>query len=167
MASLSGQLTSATAPARPEPQHLQTCLARLATALGAVIGLSAMAAQGAVGGQPILPDGTYLYGESPVANTIGAVYFVFEVKDSALLGAVYQPSSSFDCVYGNVTPGALDLTVIDAYDQTESAYSMALTSAAATVATSEGTALTTQIQGMQPIQELSAVDRQLLATCAN
>ncbi|NJL49519.1 MAG: hypothetical protein HC929_21355, partial [Leptolyngbyaceae cyanobacterium SM2_5_2] len=77
-----------------------------------------MATQGAVGGHPGLVDGTYLYGESPVANTTGAIYLVFQVTDNSLTGALYQPSSSFDCIYGTVTPDTLHLTVIDAYDKT-------------------------------------------------
>ncbi len=149
-------------------QHqLQTGLARLATAVAAVIGISAMAAQGAVGGHPGLGDGTYLYGESPVANATGAVYLVFQVTDSTLTGAVYQPSSSFDCVYGTVTPDALHLTVIDAYDKTESAYSVALAPAATTIASVGGVASAAQIEGMHPISLLSSLDQQLLATCAN
>jgi len=73
---------------------------RFGTACAAVVGLSAMASQGAVGSTPTFADGAYLYGESAQAGTIGAVYFVFQVEADKLYGAIYQPSSSFDCVQG-------------------------------------------------------------------
>jgi len=159
---------SATHKSTPDwTHHLQTGLARLATAVAAVIGVSAMATQGAVGGHPGLINGTYLYGESPVANTAGAVYLVFRVANGTLTGAVYQPSSSFDCVYGTVTPEALDLTIVDAYDQTESDYSIALAPANAAVASAAGVTSVAQVEGMYAIRELSNLDQQLLATCAN
>lgn len=145
--------------------RLQTNLRRLATATAAVIGLSAMAAS-ASGSPPALVNGTYLYGESPVAETIGAVYFVFEAKDGQVAGAMYQPSSSFDCVRGTVGHSALDLVITDAYDQTESPYSLALTSSTA-VASASGGAGTTRLEGMQAIATLSSLDYQLLATCTN
>jgi hypothetical protein len=145
---------------------MQTNLRRLATAAAAVVGLSAMASQGAVGSTPGLPDGTYLYGESAIANTIGAVYFVFEAKDGQLAGAIYQPSSSFDCVRGTIANDALNLVVTDAYDQTESPYSVALV-ANSTVASTSGSGAIAQLEGMYAIPTLSDLDHQLLATCAS
>ena len=145
--------------------RLQTNLRRLATATAAVIGLSAMAAS-ASSSTPTPFNGTYLYGESPVAETLGAVYFVFEAKDGQVAGAMYQPSSSFDCVRGTVGEGALDLVITDAYDQTESPYSLALASGTA-IASASGGAGTTQLEGMHAIATLSSLDYQLLATCTN
>lgn len=143
--------------------HLQTNLCRLATAAAAVIGLSAMAGS-AAGSTPGLPNGTYLYGESPVADTVGAVYFVFEAREGRLSGALYQPSSSFDCVRGTVANGALDLVITDAYDQSESPYSVVLVGDAAVASTSGGSA-PAQLEGMYAIATLSELDQQLLATC--
>jgi len=146
--------------------RVQTGLRRLSTAAAAVIAISAMAG-GASGNNPaLLLNGTYLYGESPVADTVGSVYFVFEAKDGQLAGAVYQPSSSFDCVRGTVGSSALDLVITDAYDQTESSYSIALASNAA-VASVSGVATPAQLEGMHAIATLSSLDHQLLATCAN
>jgi hypothetical protein len=124
-----------------------------------------MASQGAAGSPPVLPNGTYLYGESAIANTIGAVYFVFEAKDGQLTGALYQPSSSFDCVRGTVGSSALNLVVTDAYDQSEAAYSVALV-ADTTVASTTGVAPAAQLDGMHAIATLSELDHQILATCA-
>lgn len=143
--------------------HIQTNLCRLATAAAAVVGLSAMASS-AVGSTPGLPNGTYFYGESPVANTVGAVYFVFEAKEGRLNGALYQPSSSFDCVRGTVADGVLDLVITDAYDQSESPYSVALVGDTAVASTSGGGA-PAQLEGMYAIATLSELDQQLLATC--
>lgn len=160
----------ASAPTLPAPTKLltgddraQTNLHRLATATAAVIGLSAMAS-GASGSTPGIPDGTYLYGESPVTNTVGAVYFVFEAQEGRLNGAIYQPSSSFDCVRGTVGNGALDLVVTDAYDQSESSYSVAMV-ADTSIASSSGGAGVTELEGMYAIAALSELDQQLLATC--
>lgn len=149
----------------PIADRLQTNLRRLATAAAAVIGLSAMAAS-ASGSTPTLFNGTYLYGESPVAETVGAVYFVFEAKDGQVSGAIYQPSSSFDCVRGTVGNGALDLVITDAYDQTESPYSMALVGNS-TVASTSGGGAPTQLEGMHAIATLSNLDQHLLATCSD
>ncbi len=144
---------------------LHTNLLRLATAAAAVVGLSAMASQGAVGSTPGLADGTYLYGESAIADTVGAVYFVFEAKDGQLTGAIYQPASSFDCVRGTVGGGAIDLVITDAYDQTETPYSVALVSDTA-VASAGGGAIA-KLEGMHAIAPLSELDHHLLTACAS
>jgi hypothetical protein len=146
--------------------RIQNSLGRLATAMAAVIGLSAMASQGAIGSTPVLANGTYLYGESPVADTIGAVYLVFEATNGQLTGAVYQPSSSFDCVRGTVDSSALNLVVTDAYDQTEAPYSVALVVDTA-VASVGGGGSSVQLDGMHAIAGLSELDHQLLSTCNN
>lgn len=145
--------------------RVQTNLHRLATAAAAVIGLSAMAS-GASGSTPGIPNGTYLYGESPVANTVGAVYFVFEAQEGRLNGAVYQPASSFDCVRGTVGNGALDLVITDAYDQSETNYSVAMV-ADTNIASSGGGAGVTELEGMYAIATLSELDQQLLAACSH
>lgn len=155
---------SAPAAALTWGDRLQTGLYRLATAAAAVIGLSAMATS-AAGSTPALANGTHLYGESPVAETLGAVYFVFEAKEGQITGAVYQPSSSFDCVRGTVGNGALDLVITDAYDQSESSYSVAMV-ADTPIASSAGAAGVTELEGMYAIAPLSELDQQLLAVCS-
>lgn len=145
--------------------RVQANLHRLATAAAAVIGLSAMASS-ASGSTPAIPNGTYLYGESPVADTVGAVYFVFEAQEGRLNGAIYQPSSSFDCVRGTVGNGALDLVITDAYDQSETNYSVAMVSDT-NIASSGGGAGLTELEGMYAIATLSELDQQLLAACSH
>lgn len=140
-------------------------LARMATALAALVGIWAMASQEASSQVPGLADGTYLYSESPVAETVGATYFVFEVSGTQLTGAAYQVSSSFDCVRGTVTPDTLDLTIVDAYDQTEWPHSVALLPGETTVAGLNGGAPLPNLDGMTPIANLSALDHQVLAAC--
>ena len=140
---------------------------RIATAIAAVVGIWAMASQEA-SSQPLpldIADGTYLYGESPVAETLGATYFVFEVTDNTLAGVVYQPSSSFDCVYGTVTADALNLTIVNAYDQSEWQHTVALVPATTEIASLNGTAPPPQLEGMHAIRTISELDQQLLATC--
>ncbi|MFH7245191.1 MAG: hypothetical protein ACHWZW_20330 [Spirulina sp.] len=151
--------------AAPRQSSTQTNLARIATALAAVVGLWAMASQEASSQVPGLANGTYLYGESPIAATVGATYFVFEVSGTDLTGAVYQVSSSYDCVHGTVTPDALELTIVDAYDQTEWPHSVALMPGETTVAGLNGGAVLPNLEGMSPIAHLSALDRDVLATC--
>ncbi len=151
-------------PLSPWQQRCLTHLAHIATAVGAVLGLWATA-QGAVGSSPSLADGTYLYGESPVADTIGATYLVFEVQNSRLTGGLYQPSSSFDCVHGTVDHQALNLTVVDAYDQGEWTHQVALTRSSTALATTTGGAVQTQVQGMYRLPQLSPLDHHISATC--
>lgn len=65
--------------AAPRQSPWSTNLMRITTALAAVVGIWAMAAQEASSQTTALADGVYLYGESAVSNTVGATYFVFEV----------------------------------------------------------------------------------------
>ena len=164
MATLLFPSTSDHGAAAPRPS-LPLHLSRVATALAALVGVWAMASQEASSQIPGLADGTYLYGESPVAETVGATYFVFEVSGTSLTGAAYQMSSSFDCVHGTVTANALDLTLVDAYDQTEFSHRVALTPGETTVAGLNGGAPLPNIEGMSPIAQLSPLDHDLLATC--
>ncbi|MGB3138652.1 MAG: hypothetical protein WBB18_17715 [Nodosilinea sp.] len=161
----SSPILSTQIAALPWGDCLQTNVRRLATAAAAVIGLSAMAS-GASGSTPGLPNGTYLYGESPAADTAGAVYFVFEAQAGRLSGAIYQPSSSFDCVRGTVGSDAIDLIITDAYNQTESPYSAALVADSTVASASEG-AVPVQLEGMHAIANLSELDHRLLATCSD
>ena len=147
------------------PKSLKTSVTRLATACMAVISVASLAPQSATGNGVAFENGSYLYGESPVAETVGAVYFVFEVDAGRLFGAMYQPSSSFDCVYGQVSTGHLNLQVVDAYDQTARPFSVAYTASDASLASAGGFMPQPNLTGMHPIQPLSDLDLSLLDTC--
>ncbi|NJN91022.1 MAG: hypothetical protein HC878_12035, partial [Leptolyngbyaceae cyanobacterium SL_5_14] len=43
--------------------------------------------------QQALPDGTYVFGQSPEANQVGSTYLVFEANDEQIVGAFYMPAS--------------------------------------------------------------------------
>ncbi|MEM9162235.1 MAG: hypothetical protein AAGC54_04105 [Cyanobacteria bacterium P01_F01_bin.4] len=115
--------------------------------------------------QPLaaLADGIYLYGQAPDRNELGSVYLVFEVNAEQTVGAFYMPASSFDCFYGNVTPDALDLTVVDSYEQTHHPYSIALEITQPLVAGAAADSL--GLQGFHPIAEVTAQEHQILGTC--
>lgn len=73
-----------------------------------------------------LPDGIYLYGESPQPEQIQKTYLVFEVRRGLTVGAIYMPSSSFDCFYGNADMQQLKLTIVNSYEQTSYNFSIPL-----------------------------------------
>lgn len=74
----------------------------------------------------LLPDGIYLYGQSPVSEQILNEYFVFEIRNDKVIGAFYLPHSSFYCFYGTQKLGELDVTVVDSYDNYQSPYNVNL-----------------------------------------
>lgn len=113
-----------------------------------------------------LPEGTHLYGQSPEPNRPNQTYMVVQVKENQVVGAFYQPSSSFDCFHGTVSGSKLDLVVVDSYDQTTHSYQLALTTAPTETAGANGAAAPVQIDNFYPITELSDLDRHILATCS-
>ncbi|MGB3263539.1 MAG: hypothetical protein WBA89_06235 [Microcoleus sp.] len=70
-----------------------------------------------------LADGTYLYGQSSKPDEIKKEYFVFEMRQSKVIGAFYLPLSAFYCFYGNLDRTQLNLTVVDSYDGSSSSSS--------------------------------------------
>nr|WP_228057023.1 hypothetical protein [Tychonema sp. LEGE 07203] len=73
-----------------------------------------------------LTDGIYLYGQSSKPDQIKKEYFVFEMRQSKVIGAFYLPLSAFYCFYGNLDRTQLNLTVVDSYDGSSSPYSVNL-----------------------------------------
>jgi hypothetical protein len=47
-----------------------------------------------------LPDGTYLFGDVPTADTMGRGYVVFTQQSGRVVGALYQPNSDYSCFSG-------------------------------------------------------------------
>jgi len=140
-------------------------LGQFATVFASALSLTALGSQAALGDMPALSNGVYLYGESPESGTVGAIYFVFQVEAERLTGAIYQPHSSFDCVYGEIEPDQLNLRIITAYDRLERAYSVALKPAETVLASAEDMSQQPGIEGMYPIYPLTDLDSRLLGIC--
>jgi hypothetical protein len=73
-----------------------------------------------------LADGIYLYGQSSKPDEIKQEYFVFEIRQSKVVGAFYLPRSAFYCFYGTSDRTQLNLIVVDSYDGSRSPYSVNL-----------------------------------------
>ncbi len=112
-----------------------------------------------------LADGVYLYGQTNQPDQLGQAYFVFEVNQGNVLGALYMPGSSFDCAYGNFQRAQLALKVRDSYDHTATNFSIAL-DRSATVATNNLNGLgQVGLDGFQKLAKVSQNDMRLLNTC--
>lgn len=110
-------------------------------------------------------SGTYLYGEQPIANQPNTTYFVFESRGVELTGALYMPSSSFDCVRGQIRQEQITLEVTDSYSQERFSHALLLASPSVQVANQTRTiTIPPVIEGFYslPVQES---DRTLLTTC--
>jgi hypothetical protein len=73
-----------------------------------------------------LPEGIYLYGQSPKPDELQKEYFVFELRGGKVVGAFYLPQSAFYCFYGNLASTQLNVIVVDSFDRTASPYSVNL-----------------------------------------
>lgn len=110
-------------------------------------------------------DGVYLYGQQAAPNQLETAYFVFESQEGAVTGAFYMPSSSFDCVQGQMRADHMALTVTDSYSQEVSSYALGLDLSRDQVA-STGSVIVSppSISGFHQLP-VSDRDRTLLATC--
>ncbi|NJO50072.1 MAG: hypothetical protein HC840_12255 [Leptolyngbyaceae cyanobacterium RM2_2_4] len=113
---------------------------------------------------PVLPDGVYLYGQSPEPEQVGAAYMVFEVNNNRVVGAFYMPYSSFDCFNGQFAAEQLELTVINSYEQTAHSHSVAL-SENSSVATTGSAIAPVGLEGYHRIQQISENDQRILTAC--
>jgi hypothetical protein len=111
-----------------------------------------------------LPDGVYLYGESDQPDQPGRAYFVFEVTQSKVLGALYMPNSSFDCTQGRFHADRLALNVISSYEKTVHPYEIGLTRSSQ-VASTGNSAIPLGLEGFKPIAQVSENDRRILSLC--
>ncbi|MEG4285481.1 hypothetical protein QUB68_20330 [Microcoleus sp. A006_D1] len=93
-----------------------------------------------------LAEGVYLYGQSSKPDEIKKEYFVFEMRQSKVIGAFYLPRSAFYCFYGTSERNQLNLTVVDSYDGSRSPYSV-------------------NLQQYYPISAVSDNDRRILGIC--
>ena len=113
--------------------------------------------------RPVLTDGTYLFGQSQTPDQLGMGYAVFSVENNQTVGAFYQPRSSFDCFTGQISPNAMSVRIVDSYDQTVYPYEVAVSLDNTLVAGSAAGAYT--LDGFYRINEVSAQDYEMLATC--
>lgn len=112
-----------------------------------------------------LPDGVYLYGESPKPNELGKGYFVFESRQGKVVGALYMPSSSFDCASGSFQGGQLALTVVNSYDRSTNPFAIALERNTTVAAGGNSVMAPIGLQGFHKIDQLSEMDQRILKVC--
>jgi hypothetical protein len=93
-----------------------------------------------------------------------------------VIGAMYLPSSEYSCFYGTLDSKNMNLTVVNPYNQTAMSHMIARAQTVQLAAAGgrinlENTydSLTyphaVQLEGYQPISQVSASDKQLLNTC--
>jgi len=122
-----------------------------------------------------LKNGVHVYGESAQPEQLGKEYLVFETKGSKVTGAFYMPSSEFSCFYGTVKAGQMNLTVVDPYENSTYAHSIALQQKSLVASADNQLSLedgsdpnhgqAIGLQGYYPVSTVSNHDQQLLETC--
>lgn len=112
-----------------------------------------------------LPDGVYLYGQSPNPEEIGKGYFVFEARRGKLIGALYMPRSSFDCTYGELQADRVSLMVIDSYDRSENPYVIATERNDSVASRDNPVIAPIGLEGYHRLSNLSENDRRILNVC--
>ncbi len=112
-----------------------------------------------------LPDGVYLYGQSTKPDELGKGYFVFEAKAGKVMGALYMPSSSFDCAQGTFNRDELALTVTNSYDGTPNPFEIALDRTSTVASTANSAETLVGLQGFYKLDKLSENDQRILAVC--
>jgi hypothetical protein len=112
-----------------------------------------------------LSNGVYLYGQSQQPNEVGQSYFVFEVREGKVLGALYMPQSSFDCAYGGFQRDHLALSVVDSYEKTVYSYGIALDRTSQVAALGQPPIGQPSLEGFQKLSQVSSKDMALLNSC--
>lgn len=126
--------------------------------------VQAKPASTAVNSSP-MANGIYLYGQSTQPNQIGKAYFVFEVRQGNVVGALFMPRSSFDCAYGTFQPDRVALTVVGSYDKSENPYAIALERSASVATRGNPAFKQVSLEGFEPLATLSENDRRILNVC--
>jgi hypothetical protein len=94
-----------------------------------------------------LPDGIYLYGDSPQPNQVLQNYIVFQRQNDRVVGAIYAPRSDFTCFTGKIQGNTL--------------YGKAI-SVGGKIQTVE---VNTQLTNLHSIRTISSNDRRILSMC--
>jgi hypothetical protein len=117
----------------------------------AILAAGAMVSERAIAEVPAqLADGTYLYGESDQPNQAEVTYFVFEVKQGNVQGALYEQ---------------LSLKILNTYEKTETPLQVALDRTSLVASSNNTPMLQVGLQGLKSVGSLSDLDRSILATC--
>jgi hypothetical protein len=110
--------------------------------------------------------GRYLFGQAPQPDQIGQGYVVLERSGDQVYGALYFPSSSFDCFTGQVQGTQLAMTIFNSYDQETYPYSLALAEGPAIAAgETVSDSVPFNLSGFYAIDNLSDNDHRILAMC--
>jgi hypothetical protein len=112
-----------------------------------------------------LPDGVYLYGQSEEPDQIGKGYFVFEVTQGKVIGAVYMPRSSFDCASGRFEADQLALTVVNSYDRLTNPFEIALEQSSSIATSGNPTLPAVSLQGFSRLATVTDNDQRMLNIC--
>jgi hypothetical protein len=116
--------------------------------------------------QPSFPEvGRYLFGQVPQRDQLGQGYIVLENTGDQVFGALYYPSSSFDCFRGQVQSGRLAMTVVNSYTQETYPYSIALVADTAIASPYADSLEPLSLEGFHSINDISDNDLRLLETC--
>ncbi len=93
-----------------------------------------------------LPDGIYLYGDSPQPNQVLQNYIVFQRQNDRVVGAIYAPRSDFACFTGKIQGNTLSGKAISA-------------------GKSQTVEINTQLTNLHSIRKISSNDRRILSRC--
>jgi hypothetical protein len=117
--------------------------------------------------QPTFPaPGRYLFGQVAEPDQIGQGYMVVESTGDRVYGALYYPSSSFDCFHGEVQGNQLAMTIINSYTQETHPYSIALVSDTAVASDNLSDGLTPlSLSGFHALDTLTENDLRMLSVC--
>ncbi|MGF1460970.1 MAG: hypothetical protein ACFBSG_18325 [Leptolyngbyaceae cyanobacterium] len=109
----------------------------------------------------------HFYGSAPEPGVLGASYLVFTAADTAIMGAIFMPQSSFDCFQGHIQSGHLALEITNSYSQEVYPYEIARVAEEVPVATiGEGT-VAVGLEGFFELGEAGASELELLSICQN
>jgi hypothetical protein len=111
-----------------------------------------------------LADGIYLYGQSQQREQLGQGYFIFEVNQGKVMGALYMPRSSFDCASGKFDGQELALTVVNSYDRTTNPFAIALDTTSTVASATNPSLKQIGLQGFHPLT-ITESDRRMLSVC--
>jgi hypothetical protein len=115
---------------------------------------------------PAFPQaGRYLFGQVAQRDQLGQGYIVLESTGEQVFGALYYPSSSFDCFQGNVQGGRLAMTITNSYTQETYPYSIALVADSSVATAAPGSLEPLSLQGFHQISNITDNDLRLLETC--